>query len=155
MEKILISEAIDSQNWYDCQCERFDEKVHFRLRVLNFRKTSVQEIDPDSDECTEGALWIMGIEVINLNKRPLEAYMVRASIEIEDHEEFIFEVFTESELLSDRQSGLRRLSGRDSALPPKIKVSGAILFRLPEEDAQHFLLIKGGSLAATQLPEAA
>jgi hypothetical protein len=150
LDKILISEAIQGGNWYDCQYERNDEQVHFKLRILAFRKTSVQEIKPDSDEHTEGVLWIMEIEVVSLNKRPLEAYKVRRSIELEDHEEFVFEVFTEGKLDSDEKSGLHRFSSWSSnpSLSPKIKAWGSILFRLPEEDAQYSLVIKNGSVIA-------
>jgi hypothetical protein len=150
LEKVSISEAIQNGNWYDCKSERYDEQIHFKLCILDFRKTSAQEIKPDSDEQTEGALWIMEIKVISLNKRPLEAYKVRDSIELEDHEEFVFEAFTEGKLDLDEKSGLRRFSGwsSNSPLSPKIKAWGSILFRLPEEEAQYSLLIKDGSVTA-------
>lgn len=147
MASVKLREAIAGGHWYDCTAERYNESLHFKVRVVAFSQTSAQEIDPDSEEEFEGDLWLLKIEVVNLDKRPVEVSYVRDVLELEDDEGYVFQPFTATDLDLDRESGLLRLSGGSGTpLSPKLKASGAVLFVLPQEDSEYSLSIQEGSI---------
>ena len=97
MNSIPIKEAITSGAWYECHARCYQEPIQFRLRVLAFERTSVVQINPQlvRSVTVEGVLWLLSVEVVNLDKAPVGAWRVRHVISLKDAEDFEFPVFAE------------------------------------------------------------
>lgn len=95
----------------------------------------------------EAVLWLLSVEVVNLNKTPTDAHQLREVSKIIDRDGFEFPFF-DSDLDRDERSPLRRFSGWSGDLPlsPKIKARGAIAFVLPDEENEYFYALTEGSI---------
>lgn len=146
MNKISVTEAIAGGAWYECKGMYFDEDLHFRLRVLGFSRTTIEEIDASLvDEIElEGILWLMSVEVVNLCKKPVDAYNLKYALSLLDEDGYEFEHFPNSDLRNVKARGINRFSGK--SLSPKIKAVGAIPFVLPDEENKYYLVIKEGQI---------
>lgn len=143
-----VRQAIALETWFDCAGNYYDESIRFRLRVLDFARTSAAEIDPQVEVEIEGDLWLLRVEVVSLCREPIPAYRVRDLISLVDHEDFRFDAFS-SPLNYDRVSRLHRFAGSSDTAPlsPKIKATGAIAFQLPGGPANYRVAIRGGEIA--------
>jgi len=150
MNKYSVANAIESGTWHECKGKYFEEEISFRLRILAFRRTTIEEIDESliNEVVIEGILWLMSVEVINLCKKPIDAWKLRDTLVLIDEDEYEFEYFSNSDLDQDEDSGLHRFSGWSSntSLSPKIKAVGAIPFVLPDEENNYYLMIKDGQI---------
>jgi len=139
MSNIPLKEAIASGTWLDCHAKRYHDEVNFRLKVMAFDRTSVEELGGwppgDREDPIEGILWLLSVEVVNLCKTPQRVWEIKRTIKVVDEDGYEFEPFC-SNLDNNKNTGLYRFSGNYDAQPflPKIKASGAIEFVLPDEE---------------------
>jgi hypothetical protein len=143
---VPIKEAVNSGAWLHCEKRDNLFKVNqFRLKILSFKKIDLKDIDePEKIEDFDGTgdLWLMKIEIINLNKEPTSIFDNIRKLKLIDNDSFQFPKFNDShlELSSDfgKTSSLNRFFHCD--LMPKIKAIGSISFLLPDdEDAEYFI----------------
>jgi hypothetical protein len=97
----------------------------------------------------EGAVrWIMGLEVVNTSKVYVSCGDLQNPMRIVDSDGFEFECHSDSHLglwsKFAETSSLNNFYGK--SLMPKIKVRGAILFDLPDEDTEYSLTFKNGTM---------
>tara|TARA_R100000935_G_scaffold56440_1_gene87970 strand:+ start:2156 stop:2623 length:468 start_codon:yes stop_codon:yes gene_type:complete len=150
---VPVKEAINSGVWLLCeQRNNLFETNQFRLKVNSFRKIKLSEVDePDKMKNfdSNGVLWLMQIEVINLNKQPLSSNDGPNNLTLLDQDQFVFPTFYEIHLsyVSEfsKTSGISRFISTD--LLPKIKAEGAIIFQLPDDDdAEYFISIEDNGI---------
>lgn len=113
--KIPIIEAIDSGAWFNCTArandistehEAFDEfgsvRFNFRARLLSFSQIPLESIDQPKLLSTldEGILWLLKLEVINLNKKPCYAWYVKDAIELFDQDNYLFKAYQNDDHLT-------------------------------------------------------
>jgi hypothetical protein len=148
MNKIPLKQAVSSGVWYECRAKQYDEKVHFRLRVLGFERTSVEELDPSNEQgvTAEGVLWLLSLEVVNLSKKPVDASTLPDVMRLIDEDGFEFEAFASDLSYVDGSPLFRFSGGCCQRLSPKIKASGAVAFTLPDEDSKYYLVFNEGSV---------
>lgn len=150
MNSISISEAIASGVWYDCTAFCFEEQMTFRLRALGFERTTVAEIEPrlSPPVAVEGVLWLLSVEVVNLDKAPIRASNVADAFSLTDVDGCEFPRFYNGGLSLNPRSVLHRFSGwsGNPPLSPKIKATGSIAFVLPDEENSYRLTLKKGSI---------
>lgn len=150
--KIPVQEAINSGAWFQC-CSGYDghfDEYSFRIKILSFKKIIMSEIDNPEQinlEIEGGDLWIMKLQIINLNKK--EEGVIDSLIQITDEENYEFKYVSDNHLCRFSKyaetSGLKKLFGK--YYMPKIKYTGAILYFLPKEDnAKYFLTVPGGNI---------
>lgn len=149
MKKISLRDVIAAGTWFECHAKCYDEDLHFRLRVVAFTRTSVEEIDPTqvNKVVVEGILWLLHIEVVNLGKTPTSACRLGRKIKVADQDGFEFHAVDTGSLPS-AHPGLKRFADWSSTplLSPKIKACGSIAFDLPDEETSYYLAIKDGSI---------
>jgi hypothetical protein len=150
---VPIKEAVNSGAWLHCEKRDNLFKVNqFRLRIISFKKINLKDIDnPEEIEKFDetGNLWLMKIEVINLNKEPTSTYNNTGKLKLIDNDGFQFPKFKDGHLerLSkySNSSGLDRFWSTD--LLPKIKAIGSIVFHLPDdEDAEYFIAFEDNGI---------
>lgn len=118
----------------------------FRLRILSFERLDYAQIGkaPRLEPIEEGAVrWLMRLEVVNLSKVNVLIESVRQTMRIVDGDGFQFERDEAGLFLSDfaKRSGLGHFR-----LLPKLKVQAAVIFKVPDEDAEYSLTIKNGTM---------
>jgi hypothetical protein len=149
MGKIPLKEAIASGAWLECHARDFDGELHFRLRVVAFEQSSVDEIGGSrlNVDRLEGILWLLGVEVVNLCKTSIKGCKIKYNIKLIDDDGYEFESF-HSDLDYKTIAGLLRFAdiSPNPPLLPKIKASGSVAFVLPDEDAIYYLAVKDGSI---------
>ena len=130
MNRVSVTKAIETGTWYECKWKHYDEEFHFRLRILGFNPTTVAEIDVSLIDKVkiEGILWLISIEVVNLNKQPFRPDVIPDSLMLMDEDGYQFEAFIANNLSFDEESGLLRFSvwPGSPSLSPKIKAIGKI-----------------------------
>ncbi len=152
--KIPIKHAIDSGAWFQCETETHDGPFIFKIRILSFHEVTNNIIEELQREIRfdEGIFWLMGIEVVNLNKIPFSGWHVQNKIILFDQDDFQFITISVSELVVTKYGeriGIKRFSGWSDVpyLKPKIKAVGALPFLLPDEDeSEYFLSVEGGNI---------
>lgn len=149
--KIPIKHAIESGAWFQCVSGwDFQHKEHsFRFRVLSFDRVNLEQIDHPENinlKIDGGILWIMKLQLINLNRT--EEGITEGLIHIVDNEDYNFPIAHDDHLQCYSNyaevSGLRDLFGKSYI--PKIKYTGALLYLLPEEEAEYFVSVPGGNI---------
>ena len=152
--KIPVKEAIESGAWFNCRTKKYaisDEEIHFKLKVLSFEKINMEEVDePHKIKLDEGVLWLMKIEVVNLEKEEVSPFDITYRILLIDQDGFKFREAFDRHLQQESRygeiNGLSRFAGGPD-LKPKIKAKGAIAFLLPDDDdAEYFLSIEYGDI---------
>jgi hypothetical protein len=98
-------------------------------------------------EIEGGDLWIMKLQIINLNKKKEGVF--DSLIQITDEENYEFNFVSDDHLRCfstyAETSGLKKLFG--TYYMPKIKYTGALIYLLPKEDnAKYFLTVPGGNI---------
>ena len=137
---VPIKEAINSGSWLHCeQKNNLFETNQFRLKVNSFRKLNLSEVDnPEniSGLDSNSIIWLLEIEVVNLNKIPLGVYEATQQLILIDQDGFNFPFFEDDHLHShsefSKKAKLKRFWMDD--LLPKIKAVGSITFQLPDDD---------------------
>ena len=128
-----------------------ETEIHYRLRVLAFTRTSVEQIDPSlvGRVLAEGTLWLLSVEVVIVSRMAIGARWFRNSIKLIDEDGFEFGNYC-SDLDKNENAGLRRFSNNSGVPPlsPKIKAAGSIAFVLPEETNNYYLAFKDGRTRA-------
>ena len=150
--KVPIKEAINSSAWHQCQVNDFDTEIDFRIRFLSFERITLELVDdPDKIEenLGDGILWLLRGEVISLYKKKIDACDISSNIILVDQDDFEFETITDWHLTGDSEyakwTGLNAFSQGD--LVPKIRMKGALLFLLPDDnEAEYFLSVQGGKI---------
>lgn len=146
--KIPVREAITSGDWLECSSIMYQKEFFFRLRTISFEKILTSAIDKRTEgKLDDGILWLMRIEVININKKPLNAYDITCGVVLLDQDDCIFHAL---DGLSSMYGGLSMSIGllrfetsSNPPLQPKIKAVGAIAFLLPDDDqAEYFFSVK-------------
>jgi hypothetical protein len=147
---IPLNEAIETGSWLQAKTD----DLLFRFKPISFSKIDLAEIDNSNKmKIDGGVLWLLKIEVVNMNKVQCHPFYIRDHIAIFDSDDFLFLPVKDDHLTSDSNfavsNGLNRFVGWSScpALPPKIKVSGALAYLLPEEDTKYFLSVKDGEIS--------
>lgn len=145
---VPLKDAIESGGWYECVGRCFDEEHRFRLRVLDFVETTVDEIDDSLAVEVEGVLWLMSVEIISLCKEPCSADHVADTIALMDSEGFRFDRFDGGNLSHNRPSGLFRFSGwsDNHPLTPKVVAAGSLAFVLPPQECNYQIVIRDGQI---------
>lgn len=150
--KIPVKEAVNSGAWFQC-CSGFNghyEEYSFRIKILSFEKIIMSEIDNPEQinlDIEGGELWIMKLQIINLNRK--EEGVIDGLIQISDEENYEFNKVSDNHLCCSSTyagaSGLKKLFG--TYYMPKIKYNGALLYFLPKEDnVKYFLTVPGGNI---------
>ena len=148
---VPIKEAINSGAWLHCeQRKNLLESNQFRIKINSFRKINLSEIDNVENVSgidSNSTIWLLGIEVINLNKIPLQVYKATQQLILIDQDGFNFPIFEDHHLHSNSEfsnkTKLKRFWNDD--LLPKIKAVGSLTFQLPDDDdAIYSLGIKEG-----------
>ncbi len=146
---VPIKEAISSGAWLHCeQKKNLFETSQFRLKINSFEKINLSKVDnPEEIDGIDSnsVIWLLQVEVINLNKTPLEVYNATAKLTLIDQDGFIFPFFEDSHLHMSskfsKKKGLSRFYSDD--LLPKIKAVGSITFQLPDDDeAEYSIALK-------------
>jgi len=154
IKKISINEAIESGEYYTFYKERYSKVYNYKLKIISFEKISQENLSniEDLEYVGDGILWIMKVEVENIDKTPLDPYYVGEYLRIIDQEGFSFQRYNESELCHHseyaEESGLIRFTGWSDVpdMNPKIKEKGAIAFLLPDEESIYYLAIEDGKI---------
>ncbi|TXD84102.1 hypothetical protein ESY86_10620 [Subsaximicrobium wynnwilliamsii] len=150
---VPIKEAITSGSWLQCEKRNnLFEANQFRIKVNSFRKLNLSEIDePEeiNDLENSAVLWLMNIEVVNLNKEPTKTHNNVYGLKLVDNDDFIFPVFLDGHLncFSDfaKTSGLKRFYA--GTILPKIKTLGSLVFQLPDDDdAEYFISLEDNGI---------
>lgn len=152
--KIPIREAINSGAWFKCMSgyDAIDE-YEFKIKVLSFDKINLNKIDnPEKIELdlAAGVLWLMKIQIINLNKTAVWYHSIERFICVIDQDDFVYNyIKNDTHLLIN--SNYAKLSGLvnfcDVDFMPKIKYTGAIAYYLPEDnEAEYYISVKGGNI---------
>lgn len=154
--KIPITSAVKSGAWFKCKVsDTLDDDFvfNFHFKSLSFERIDRRKIDdPEKLELDEGILWMMKIEVVNLNKENIASSYVRDSIVLLDQEDFEFSAIKDDHLTYSskyaKSAGLNRFGGWSDIpqLRPKIKASGALAFLLPSNKGEYCLSVKGGNI---------
>lgn len=146
---VPVKEAINSGAWLQCEKRsNLFEANQFRIKIKSFRKLNLSEVDePEKIEELDsgGVLWLMDLELVNLNKHPLSCVKGPSSLILVDQEHFVFPVVRDFHLRVgskfSEMSGTKRFFNTD--LLPKIKAVGSIIFQLPDdEDAEYFISLE-------------
>lgn len=147
MKRVSLKEGVSSGKWYECQADYCGEKFRFRIRFVGFQRSSVEEIDASLvDEVTlEGVLWILSLEVVNLNKKSMRGLDVREIARLIDEDGYEFETFG-SDLDEAEGCALNRFSNWGDALSPKLKARGAVAFVLPDEETNYYFGLCDGNI---------
>lgn len=148
MSRVLLSDAIKSGNWYCCVADRYGEEIPFRLRVLGFSRSSLDELqqiakaDYHKEKIKlDGIPWVMYIEVVSLVKQPIDPESFRKALRLIDSDGFSYEPVSSG---LDDYSPFEEFYRRD--LAPKMKRSGAVLMDLPDEEATYEIGIADNGL---------
>ncbi|WP_143593602.1 hypothetical protein [Synechococcus sp. 1G10] len=148
MSRVLLSDAIKGGNWYHCVAASYQEEISFRLRVLGFSRSSIDELQqiPKSDYNKEmikldGIPWVMYIEIVSLVKKPIDPESFRKALRLIDSDGFSFKPVSSG---LDNYSPFEEFYSRD--LAPKMKRRGAILMDLPDEEAAYAIGIVNDGL---------
>ncbi len=153
MSSVPLKEAIASGAWLECHAKSTvnggnEREIHYRLRVLAFTRTSVEDISPSlvGQVLVEGILWLLSVEVVNLCKTGFNASRIKYSIKLVDEEGFEFQPF-DGALGYDKNAGHNRFSTYGAPWPsPKIKATGSIAFVLPDEENNYYLAVEDGNI---------
>ena len=152
--KLPIKYAIDSGVWFKCETKTIDGPFIFKIRILSFDKVTnniMRELQKEI-RFDEGILWLMGVEVVNLNKIPFSGWHVQNQMILFDQDDFKFNTISVSELAVTKYGervGIKRFSGWSNVpeLKPKIKAAGALPFLLPDDEhADFFLSVESGNI---------
>ena len=146
---IPIKQLIRDGNWLNLS---LPEEVLFRIRVNSFAPFDYAGVDnPEKCEALPAGVlrWIMRLDVLNASKFYVHSSNLKRSLRVIDGEGYSFEVDSDGHLccLSDfaKRSGLYALFFE--RLMPKVAISGAVLFRLPDEETEYSLDVAKGTLA--------
>ena len=150
---VPIKEAINSDSWLHCEKrDNLFESNQFRLRIVSFNKLNLTDIDePEKIFKLEhsAVLYLLNIEVVNLNKVPTAFYKNVDSLILIDNDGFNFPVFSDAHLNFSSDfaltSGLKKFYS--GALIPKIKTSGSLVFQLPDDqDAVYYIGLENNGI---------
>jgi hypothetical protein len=151
--KIPVKEAINSGAWLQCHSKKYDKHFDFRLKLLSFDKINLSHVD-DVNEIKEfhsaqGYLWLMRLQIVNLNKMEVASGYITGSILIVDQDDFEFSEFDDFHLTLKsnfaKKSGLKNFGGL--FFRPKIKYTGAIAFFLPkDEEIEYYISVLDGDI---------
>lgn len=152
--KIPIKHSVDSGAWLKCETEGWlSNIIIFKVRILSFERVDVALIDnADKLSLDEGNLWLMKIEVINIDKEETDPGLINSRLLLIDQDGFKFKALYNQTLNLSKfgeQTGIKRFTGWSdvSKLKPKIKAVGAVPFLLPGDDeAEYFLSVEGENI---------
>jgi len=151
---VPVKEAINSGAWLHCEYQNedyeLDTLIKFRIKIKSLQKINLKHIDEPEEIgiLDENAnLWLMKIEFINLNKKPLDDFYGPNQLILIDQEGFNFHIFEDSHICCHskfaKKTKLIRFTCLSDDLSPKIKAIGALLFQLPDDDeAEYFIALK-------------
>lgn len=114
--KIPIKEAVNSGTWYDCAVNG----LNFRFKVSSFIK---------------GNNYLLKLEVVNLCKSPINGHDIANTILLVDQWEYEFS--------NHRYDFRDNPKSIQYTLNPKLKYVGTIWYRIPEEEAEYYVSVKG------------
>jgi len=159
--KIPVKETIISGDWLQCSTNTCDGEFCFRLRPTSFEKAVISDILPwGDDKCfkinlNDGDLWILKVQVINLNKAPFDPSHILDRVVLLDQDDFLFNPRQDRNLIENSNfaelMGLIRFIGQSTTprLSPKVKSLGALAFDLPDDEhAEYYISLTEGSIKA-------
>ncbi len=113
MSGIPLNEAIAAGAWFECHSKYYDKELHYRLKVVAFSRTSVDDIDVSlvGKVLVEGILWLLSVEVVSLCSARTDVCLIKDSIVLIDEDGFTFEPFS-SDLDTRWPCASRECNGR-------------------------------------------
>jgi len=150
---IEINNAIDSGDFLLASyVDDFEEKAFSfqikcnKLYQLDF--SAVDDIEEIEDIELDSNIWILELEVINLNKKKFELDDLKSRLKLVDEEGCEFDIIEDFHLcsLSDFAKTSRLRKFHSAELKPKIIKSGALAFELPDYFENLSLSIEDGSV---------
>lgn len=158
---IPIREAIETGAWFEHRRVTLNSDTlnsdppDFRMRLLSFDRISVEKlssaVDVSSLALEGGVLWLLRLEVQNVWKKSFRSGYLNDLLAIGDSDECLFEYYTDDDLCFHSElaktSGLRRFNWSDfghGLIRPKIPVTGAIAYLLPDEKSTYSVVVRFG-----------
>jgi len=150
---IKVKDAIESGDFLSLSF--VDEGVGtfaFQIKCIDFYQVDmslvdineyVKEVESDSN------LWIIDLDVINLNKKVYDAGELRSIIKLVDDEGYEYSALRDDGFLDFTEFGKSSKLNKfvhDIFLKPKIIKNGAIAFELPDYFDELFLHVEEGNI---------
>lgn len=145
---IPIKDLIRDGCWLKCTVK---DGWTFQIRLLDFRRLDYTQVDrPEkATPIEEGAVrWLMELEVVNTSKVHVRSGDLVSPMRVVDNDGFEFEHDRDYHLCCvsafAKVSGLTKFFGE--GLMPKVKIRGAVLFKVPDEDTEYSLAVHDGTI---------
>ena len=149
MKVFEISKCIESGSWLEGHIE--DNDVRFRIRLLGFGKVDLNEIESE-EECSfdlsEGVLWILFLEVVNLTKSNVSCDDIKQYLRLVDADECRYDIVEDAYICQNSEFAEKTRLKRFyySEFKPKMKATGAVLFLVPDEETIYSIGIESGRI---------
>jgi len=152
---VQIDEVIQSEDWLEGECLNLKEKTtcKFHLRILKFEPAENYEFVYErilSKMKSAGVFWILDVEVVNTSKESINGRDIRISLSLIDGDGYRFEPCNGTSLQVD---ALRGSKFNQTPLLPKVKVSAAFVFELPNQEHRYNLASLKASIRKRQLTQ--
>lgn len=152
MNMVFLNDAIRNGTWLLCEFKRNIEVYQFKMKILSFQKLDIMQVDePEKIKLETGTvIWLMDAEVINISKQPITSSGALNFLNLVNPNGISYRMGFDSHLSATSEFAKRRrlLRFNIQELIPKIKATGAIIFRLPENEADvaYSLSMRNGSI---------
>lgn len=152
MNTIILNDAVTNGTWFHCEFKRNIEVYQFQFKILSFQKLDITQVDePEKIKMESGTIiWLMDAEMINLSKEPITSSGALGFLNLINQNGLRYRMSFDSHLSATSEFAKRRrlLRFNIQELIPKVKATGAIIFRLPEneDDAVYSLSMRNGSI---------
>jgi len=150
MNKIPIKSAVDANCWLKISNANNSKEGFIKIRLIEFRKVLVKEIDnPElispQFSLSEGDIYILKFDLVNFYKEVTNlSYKTHFlfNIIIVDQDNYKFNFISDSHLSFNSNfgkiSGLNNFYGKE--FMPKIKYNGSLAYYLPKDDEVEYFV---------------
>lgn len=147
---IPIKRLVRDGCWLKCTARSkfVKDELTFRMRILSFDQLDYTQIGRavSLEPIEEGAVrWIMKLEVVNLGKVSQWLGTITEEMRAVDTDGFQFEPESGDAGLHFSDFG-RQIGLSQGRLLPKLKLQGAVIFKVPDEDAEYSLIFRSGTM---------
>ena len=136
-----LKTMLSSSDWFEFQTEIYSSKRRLKMRVRDFSKVNIS--DKIKAECGYGdnsQIWAMQIELIVLSKESLLPYALHEKICLRDQDGFCFSSIDDGNDMTLSELSHTKNFFYLNEVNPKIQISGAIYFELPDDPNQDYVL---------------